>query len=316
MGIPKLEPLQVWPDRLVFQRETPLQIPFSAIETVEMKNWWGSPAIVLHYKDFIGNPQSLRFVDSNRLSPNKQATQELHTILQRLLAEYKTNASADGLTAAAPPDRAKLESFVQETGELQAQKEVQGWGVGLILAGLLSLFAGTFLGFSPVWGAFLLLVGLVTWRSKELPWLIVIGVAIWWAAVNNLSVGGERWIRSGLWQIVIGGVALYRYVDIRRRLRKPVADLSPVAARWMAPLALLAGVLAVLGFVADVLAYAFLDDQTWGDALSTLISPLSVLAFSAGLGSLLTFKSKRVMALIGLLLGLMVILVVLFLAFA
>jgi hypothetical protein len=316
MLLPKLERLEVWGDRLVFQRETPLQISFSAIQDVQLGNWWGSSVILLTFKDFIGNVQSLRFADSNRLTPNNQGTLELHAILQRLLAEYKANAESGALVAPLPLDRSKLQAVVQEASEAQALKEVQGWGALLVIGGVVSLLGSSFLGLSPLWGAFILVVGLVAWRTKEVPWLIVIGLAIWWAALNNITLGSSQFIRSGLWQILIGGGALWRYFSLRRRLHKPISEISPVSLRWMAVLSLAGGVLAVLVFIVDVLAYALLEDPAIGDLMSEFISPLSVLGVSAGLSSLLAFKQRRVVAAIGMALGLLVILVLLYFAFA
>jgi hypothetical protein len=308
--MPKLERLEVWGNRLVFQRETPLQIPFSAVEKAELSSWWGSAVINLYYKDFIGNMQRLRFADSNRLTPNNQATRDLHTVLQRLLAEWQASRQPGALVAETPPDRARLEAVVQETGESQVRKEVQGYGVAFVLFGVVSLLASSLLGLSAAWSAFILVIGLIAWRSKELPWLIVIGLAFWWAALSNIILGS-----GGGWQIVLGGAALLRYVSLRRRLQKPVADLSPVSARWMARLSLVGGILAVLLVVASVLAYALSEEPMLGDLLSEFIAPFSVLGFSAGLSSLLAFTSRRVVALIGMLLGLAVILVVVYLYF-
>ena len=72
----------------------------------------------------------------------------------------------------------------------------------------------------------------------------------------------------------------------------------------------------VLTFVAAILAYALSQNETPGNILSALVSPLSVLGVSAGLSNLLSFKGHRVVSLVGLLLGLAVIVIAVLLAFA
>ena len=88
------------------------------------------------------------------------------------------------------------------------------------------------------------------------------------------------------------------------------------ACRWLPWLSLAGGILAALAFAAAIPGYALFEDGRLGDVLVEFVSPLTVLGVSAGLANLVTFKRHRIVSLIGLLLGLAVIVVVLFLAFA
>lgn len=316
--IPRLEGLQVWDDRLIFQRDTSLQIPFSAIDKVELKNWWGNRVILLHYKDFIGNMQRLRFADSNRVTPNNAKTQLLHSIMQKAISEHRDGVAADAVDASdgAPRPAAERVPIVQQAMEAQAQKEVQSWGIGFIIAGALSLVAGAFVGLNPIWGLFLLIIGLIAWRTREVPWLVIIGLAIWWAALNNLTVGSERWTSTSLFQVLIGGAVLYRYAANRKLLQAKMAEMSPVAGRWLPWLSLIGGFLALFLFVAAILAYGLSESETAGNVLVAFVSPLTVLGVGAGLANLLSFKSHRLMSVVGLALGLIVIAVITLLALA
>lgn len=321
--IPRLEPLEVWPDRLIFRRQTPLEIPLSAIENVALKNWWGTPAILLDYQDEMGQAQHLRFVDSNRITPNHARTRALFDLLQRLVHSYRQGAPPRVIVETGGGRADWVQEFVGPTLETRARREVRGWGMAFVFSGAVSLLGSSILSLDPVWGLFLVGVGLVAWRTKELPWLIVVGLFLWWAALNNVvaSAGGSvrRWAAAATWQILLGALVLYRYVALRRGLQRPLEDISPVTLGWMPWATLLAGVsclaLFVLGAVGAFLnALGIAIDIRLLEVVMNFVIPLAVLSAAMGLAGLVSFRRKRLISALGLGLGIVGILLILFLA--
>ena len=88
------------------------------------------------------------------------------------------------------------------------KKDLQGWGIGLIVIGGISIALRNFL--NPVWGVLLIIVGIITLASPSRSMFIVLGLMLLFVGVMNM-LGGGGWMIFGLLQIFWGVSELIKY---------------------------------------------------------------------------------------------------------
>ena len=82
----------------------------------------------------------------------------------------------------------------------EIKRDIRGWGVGFLIVGAIHLIASGFL--NPIWGAVIILLGLINLCVQHRVMYIVNGVAILVAGVMNLAwTGNSGWIVFGLFQL-------------------------------------------------------------------------------------------------------------------
>jgi len=88
------------------------------------------------------------------------------------------------------------------------KKDLQGWGIGLIVIGGISIALRNFL--NPVWGVLLIIVGIITLACPGRGMFIVLGLMLLFVGVMNM-LGGGGWLVFGLLQIYWGVMELIKY---------------------------------------------------------------------------------------------------------
>lgn len=313
-GFPKLAKLEVWPDHIVFQEPSPLDIQVRNIDDVQRALWWGDVVVKLQYHDETGQAKRLRFAASNRLTPNRTETEALFDILQRV---WRGSAAGDTVLSALPgaasaPDAALVEAVYENRVRLS----VVGVAGVVLFGAVLAILGSPILGLDPIWGLVLGGVAVAAWRRPELPWLIVMTVFLWASAVVAFVTAPQPY--ASIITIILGGFAVSNYFTLRRHLTRPLAEAAPLTARWLPGVGVGAGVLAAALFVGVFAAFGLMPPTptlrtiliTVGDA----VLPLAVLAFGAGLASLLSFRARRVAAALGVVLGAAIAAAVVYLA--
>ncbi len=106
-------------------------------------------------------------------------------------------------------------SIPVDTEDVQTclKKDLQGWGIGLIVVGIISILVSDFL--DPLWGAGLIVVGLLAFLIQKRGMFILLGVILLLAGVMNILNGlyGEStgWGALGCLQIYWGIQEIRKY---------------------------------------------------------------------------------------------------------
>ncbi|MCX6708447.1 MAG: hypothetical protein NTW67_02240, partial [Candidatus Woesearchaeota archaeon] len=91
----------------------------------------------------------------------------------------------------------------------EMKSDLQGWGIGLLIMGVLSNIFRNF--FDPTWGVILILIGLLTLLIMERKMYLVIGASLIAIGLLNIIYGlFGGWTFFGIIQIVIGIQELYK----------------------------------------------------------------------------------------------------------
>ena len=88
------------------------------------------------------------------------------------------------------------------------RKDLQGWGVGLIVIGIISIVLRSFL--DPIWGGLLIIVGILALFIHHRGMFIFLGMMLILAGLINM-LGGGGWMIFGVLQIVIGIQEIAKY---------------------------------------------------------------------------------------------------------
>ncbi len=86
------------------------------------------------------------------------------------------------------------------------QKELHGWGIGLIAIGFISIFLIDFL--DPGWGVVLIVLGILSLAVKKRGMFIAIGAGLLLVGLMNIGIGSESgstgWVIFGILQLYWG----------------------------------------------------------------------------------------------------------------
>jgi hypothetical protein len=88
------------------------------------------------------------------------------------------------------------------------RKDLQSWGIGLLLVGVVSIIFSGFL--DPIWGVLLIVVGILTLAIKARGMFILIGILLTLAGIMNMF-GGGGWLAFGVLQIYLGIMEFVKY---------------------------------------------------------------------------------------------------------
>lgn len=209
-------------------------------------------------------------------------------------------------------------------------REVRSWGFWSLGLGFLHIFTAGFLNAS--WGILLIVVGLLSFYFRAASMFVVYGTTIAWAAVSNLLSGQGGWALFALFQLYLA-FRLFRQFFLFRRLQSKLrSSESGVAAEdpfnpWQAArlfpwAAGVMGVVALFGFVTLLVAAIGVSIASGGADLPAaigfvegLLIDLAILAVAMGVASLLSGYRFKGIAVLGMVMGILVIVIQLGLAF-
>lgn len=149
--------------------------------------------------------------DESGDTPLHEAARSGHTEMVELLTEHGAAMGArttqdDGSEGLLPLEMAAANGH-SETAELLRRKAVEamksdlrGWGVGLIVIGVISIALAGIL--DPIWGVLLIGLGAVTLLVRHRGMFIALGVALFLAGIINIALTGGSifWVVFGLMQ--------------------------------------------------------------------------------------------------------------------
>ena len=97
----------------------------------------------------------------------------------------------------------------------EMEQSLGSWGVGLVIFGVIHIVLSSV--FEPGWGIVLIVIGLLAFASRSRVMFLIIGFALWLAAMGNLTGGYGSWSMFGLLQIYWGFkeiVKFFKYSDV------------------------------------------------------------------------------------------------------
>jgi hypothetical protein len=117
----------------------------------------------------------------------------------------------------------------------ELKNELKKWGFGLVVTGALSIFMPEFL--NPVWGALLILLGILSFVIRKCGMFIVIGCGLLLVGLMNIFAGIESigWSVFGVLQIIWAIQEFRRYARYRTLLRQEPTHADEVTNGHFAP---------------------------------------------------------------------------------
>lgn len=202
------------------------------------------------------------------------------------------------------------------------RKEIRSWGVTLLIFGVLHIIASGLL--SAPFGVMLLVVGLASFYFRSASMLVVYAVTLAWAGVSNLMTGEWIWIGFAVMQ----GFFCFRILRRFSRFRQAEQALEAkddVAASGLTPertakifpwLGFFLGGLSLVAFVGafgSAIVYAIVSESETLPAVLNLVEGLAVssgiLGFALGLASVLCRYRWKIVAILGMVAGLLTLLI-------
>lgn len=212
-----------------------------------------------------------------------------------------------------PPRSEDLSNLHEAT-----RKEIRSWSFTLIILGALHIFATGLL--SAPWGVLLIVVGLASFYFRSAAMLVVYAVTIAWAGISNLTSGEWIWIAFAVIQWYFSFRILRRFSGYRRAERALEAPsdvnasgLTPQRSAKVFPWAgFLMGVFSFLAFIGafgSAIVYVIISASETPPGFLSLVEGLAVstgvLGFALGLASVLCGYRFRVLAILGMVAGLL-----------
>jgi hypothetical protein len=301
-------------------RQTTWTVPLTRVTSIGLRrNRYGKPSLVdLRLDD---DTRLVLAFESRRGVEAEQVVEQLQPLIGANAPMFREALYLEEQPIA--PEGSAREAVTAAEHDL-LNRELRSWSLWLlVMAGLQFLAEG---GFSA-WGAVLAVVGLASFYFRAAPMLVVYGVTVAWAAVNNLLYADAAWKVFALLQ-VYWAVRLFGQFRRFRTLEQPAAaptfgvgEAGPAsvgaqrARLWFPWLALGLGVGSLVLFGGVVAAAffnaAFLDHPTIWAALG-ILEPLAVhggiFGFAAGLAAWLAGHPRRAAAALGCVAGAMTLL--------
>jgi hypothetical protein len=120
--------------------------------------------------------------------------------------------AADGTEGYLPPGT-KLKAGRGSAGAPTLKQELTGWGLGLILMGVLSIALSQYL--NPIWGGVLAVIGALVLIVRRRIMFVLIGLCLIAAGLLNLATRGlSPWALFAALQIYLGIRQVLKYRDL------------------------------------------------------------------------------------------------------
>jgi hypothetical protein len=210
-------------------------------------------------------------------------------------------------------------------------KEIRSWGFWSLGLGALHIILSGSL--SAPWGILLIIVGLASFFIRSASMFIIYAVTLAWAAISNITGLNIGWVVFAVFQIVL---AIQVFMKYRKYHKVELAyhDMAPdnatngtlvdQAARFFPWTGSILGCSSIIG-LGLVIPIVFIIGAIRSDnsssapsyfvTMAELFLNLGVLGFAIGLASLLSKYRPKVLAILGLVTGVLTILIVLTLWF-
>jgi hypothetical protein len=207
------------------------------------------------------------------------------------------------------------------TDDIMMLKEIRSWGIWSLVLGAVHILAAGF--FSAPWGILLLIVGLSSFYFRTASMFIIYTIILIWVALSNALSGLGGWILFALLQLywavrVFQQFQRFRQVEIK--LAEPTADHAIdntlIVSRserffpWIGSLLSCSSISGILIlFAALIMIEAAGKIATLGQLwafMVDLMMNLGVLGFAVGLASLLSGHKPKLLAITGLVVGLLI----------
>ena len=206
-------------------------------------------------------------------------------------------------------------------------KEIRSWAVTLLILGILSIISSGVL--SAPWGVMLIIVGLASFYFRSSAIMVVYGVTLAWAGVVNLTSGQGFWIGFAILQGYLVFRVFQKFISFRQAelsLGEQDSDpngLTPKRSANVFPWASgLLGVFSLLGFVGIFVGVVIFIVVTKSQVvpqfvifLEGLIVNFGVLGFAVGLASILSKHPRKIVAIVGMVTGVLTLLIEIILRF-
>lgn len=206
-------------------------------------------------------------------------------------------------------------------------KETRAWGITLLIFGILSLFASSFL--NAPWGVLLIIVGLASFYFRSSAMMVVYGVTLAWAGVINATSGQVFWIGFAIFQWFLTFRIFQKFVKFRSAevffgeqeastnelISKRAAGAFPWAASALGTLSLLGLGSILFGVIFFVIITNSETVPEFVYFLESLFVNFGVLGFAFGLSSLLCKYSKKAVAIVGMVAGILTLVIEIVLLF-
>ena len=126
-------------------------------------------------------------------------------------AQAETLSETDGMEGA---EGKVSDAYTQES----MKKDLRGWGIWLIILGFIHFaFAGLL---DPVWGAIIIVIGILNLCIQRRGMFIVNGCALVLVGIMNIAAGGGLWAVFGVLQIIWGSKEIKKYSLVGRKLKE------------------------------------------------------------------------------------------------
>ncbi|MBI4926157.1 MAG: hypothetical protein HY835_00220 [Anaerolineae bacterium] len=203
--------------------------------------------------------------------------------------------------------------------------DVRGWGVWLMITGVMSLIASAEM--SSSWGVMLIVLGAGSFVFRTPALYVIYGCTLLWAAIQNALMSGDgMWMAFSLLQVFLSVRVFMQFRRFNRAYQagvkaaaggeagaETVESLQPDPYAGFLPwISLALGFFSLLGFGAVFIATILLPEGSPTaqlDYLFELMINLGLLGFTAGLGSLLSRHRFKGASIAGLILGGLVVLI-------
>lgn len=207
-------------------------------------------------------------------------------------------------------------------------KDIRSWGIFSLILGLVHLLLSGLLDSS--WGIMLILVGLSSFYFRTASLYVVFAVMLVWAGVANLSSGEAAWVVFAFIQFIGAFQAIRQYYRYRKAGFVKNAELQqqghiqysraesvfPWASCLMGTLAGLTVITFFLGIVLYAVIYPEQEQIPYESVMAFLIAlaiNIGILALGFGLAAGLSNYGWKLLSIIGILCGVVVVAIFLFL---
>jgi hypothetical protein len=205
------------------------------------------------------------------------------------------------------------------TSQTAMLKQIRSWGIWSLILGTAHILASGF--FSASWGILLLMIGLASFAFRTASMFIVYFVILAWVAFNNILSGASGWMIFAMLQLYFA-VSVFlqfrRFRQMELRLDQTEEDNADVKALtlersklffpWISPIFSCSSMLGIVFlFVVGIVIGATHTTwiKYWAFAVDLMMN-LGVLGFAVGLASLLSRYHPKLLAIIGMIVGLLI----------